>query len=97
MKWQINRWLEQIKSSTLTKFEKQLSYTSVLKAQLNYPSPCITETEEKLQGIFCPVLHTLLNSYGASQKFLIPLRHSSSQYFGIELNDLYVMVGSAQI
>ena len=80
MKELVSQWLKNIKETTLTNYEVQISYNSVFRAQLNYPMPCMTTTEFEIKTLFKQVFKLLLNYYGASKTFPLSLRHASTQF-----------------
>lgn len=94
---QIQRWKNKLEGSTLTIYEKLISYFSLKQPQITYPMPCMTVTHDQLRKTFRPMLDALLNNYGASVKFPTVLRHASPKYFGLSLDDSVVLQGSAQL
>ena len=97
IKEQVAEWCSYMTNSHLNLVDTQVSYGSFLKAQVNYPMPCLMAEPEDLIKIWRPVIHILLHSYGASTRFPVPLSFGGARFFGIGLDDIVVMQGAAQL
>ena len=97
MKQQVKEWCGEVKGSSLTSYGIQVSYLLFLRLQVSYPLPCLTVSEHTLTAIWRPVLHVLLHSYSALKKIPRELRHSGPEFFGLALDNLYVIQGMSQL
>ena len=57
----------------------------------------MTTTEFEIKTLFKPVFKLLLNSYGASKTFPLSLRHASTQFFGLDIDDPVFMQGGDKL
>ena len=60
-------WTEAIKSSSLSKADKQVAFLAFLKPQIAYPLGCSAIEETDFKQLFRPVLDILLHTLGLNR------------------------------
>lgn len=93
----VARWLEHVASSSLSKQDRYLAYTSFLRPQLLYPLGCCTIEYKKLKKLFRSVLDQIMHSLGLNKNFPLALVHAGPDWLGLGVDDLPTMQGVAQL